>query len=393
MKNSLPHVSSLYRLPYSKNDNPNGWIEITTFCNLKCPGCYRGCDRPDNNEKHESLDDIKQTILKMQHLRNCQIISISGGEPLLHPKLSEIVKFIRDSGMIPFIHTNGKLLSVKLIKMLKKNGLGGLIIRVDSLSRNRKHKELELNKIRQKYGEMVARVKGVHLTFLSVVNKDNINEIDSIIDWLVQNHKLVDFVTFIPMRHIQFQENEKIDTSKDVVLEDLTHKVAQHIPDIEYASYLNGTLSTDTIKWLQSPMIVFNKKIIGYAGAKFIEFFQVIHHLFKGKYGYKFGADRSYFNFFQVLFLSIFLKNFRKIALRYFVEILKNPLNLFKLATLQLICFIVPPGVVNGKVEICEGCPDAILYNGELVPSCALEEIKKYGHLIPKQEEQEYQLS
>ena len=165
MKNSLPHVSSLYRLPYSKNDNPNGWIEITTFCNLKCPGCYRGCDRPDNNEKHESLDDIKQTILKMQHLRNCQIISISGGEPLLHPKLSEIVKFIRDSGMIPFIHTNGKLLSVKLIKMLKKNGLGGLIIRVDSLSRNRKHKELELNKIRQKYGEMVARVKGVHLTF------------------------------------------------------------------------------------------------------------------------------------------------------------------------------------------------------------------------------------
>jgi len=384
MKTSLPDISTLYRLPYSKNDNPNGWVEITTYCNLKCPGCYRGCDRNDNIAKHEPLEKIKRTIKEMQYLRNCQIISLSGGEPLMHPNLKEIVEFIRDSRMIPFIHTNGKLLTPKLIRTLKQNGLGGVIIRVDSLSRNRKHTEMELHSIRQKYGEMVAGIKGLHLTFLCVVNKDNIGEIKEIVDWSVRNHRFVDFVTFIPMRHIRFEKNQVIDTSKDVTLEDLTAEVAKHIPSIEYASFLNGTLSTHSIKWLQSPMIILNKKIIGFAGPSFIEFFQMTHHLIKGKYAYKFGKDRSYLNIFQVLVLSLFFKNFSKIALCYVGAIIRNPLNLFRRATLQLLCYIVPPGVVNGKVEICEGCPDAMIHNGELVPSCALEEIKKYGQLVPK---------
>lgn len=384
MNSTLPDISTLYRLPYSKNDNPNGWIEITTFCNLRCPGCYRGCDRKDNDARHEPLEEVKQTIREMQHIRNCQIISISGGEPLLHPDLNEIVKFIKDSGMIPFIHTNGKLLDTALIKTLKMNGLGGLIIRVDSLSRNRKNSESDLNVIRQKYGEMVARFHGIHLTFLCVVNRDNLAEIGSILEWSVKNARLVDFVTFIPMRHILFNHDQVIDISKDVSLSDLTEEVARHIPGIEYASFLNGTLSTHSIKWLQSPMIVLNQKIIGYAGPSFIEFFQMTHHMIHGKYAYKFGKDRSYLNYLQVLLLSLFFRSFRKTARGYTRAIILNPLNLFRRATLQLLCYIVPPGVVNGKVEICEGCPDAILYQGELVPSCALEEIKKYGHLIPK---------
>ncbi len=35
---ALPEITTLYRLPFTKNDNPNGWVEITTDCNLKCPG-------------------------------------------------------------------------------------------------------------------------------------------------------------------------------------------------------------------------------------------------------------------------------------------------------------------------------------------------------------------
>ncbi|MCU0371235.1 MAG: 4Fe-4S cluster-binding domain-containing protein, partial [Bacteroidales bacterium] len=81
---TLPDISSLYRLPFSKNDNPNGWVEITTDCNLKCPGCYRGCDRDDNPAVHEPVEKVFENILEMQRIRNCQIISLSGGEPLLH---------------------------------------------------------------------------------------------------------------------------------------------------------------------------------------------------------------------------------------------------------------------------------------------------------------------
>ncbi len=382
MKNIVPDISTLYRLPYSKNDNPNGWVEITTHCNLNCPGCYRGCDRDDNVAIHEKLEDVKNNIKEIQKIRNCQIISISGGEPLMHPNIVEIVAFVKKSGMIPFVHTNGVLLTEELISKLKKNGLGGLIIRVDSLSENRKNNEKELNKTRKMYGEMIAKIKGVHLTFLCVVNSENINEIGHVIDWSIKNARLVDFVTFIPMRQIKFEKDDVVDKSMFVSIEDLCREVSKRVPDVQYASYLGGTVALKSIKWLQSPWIILNGKIIGYAGSKFIEFFQVTHHLLTGRYAYKFGKDRSYLSFPVILLLSLFFRNFRKVAWNYFKEIIKNPLNLFRRATLQLLCFIIPPDVVNGKNDLCESCPDAIMHNGELVPSCALEEIKKHGSLL-----------
>ncbi len=385
MNQIIPDTENLYRLPFTKGDNPNGWIEITTHCNLRCPGCYRGCDRDDIQREHISLQKIKSTIDKMQQLRNCQIISISGGEPLLYPELGAVIQYIRQRGMIPFVHTNGILLNRALLLELRSKGLGGLIIRIDSLSGSRKRSEDQLNSEREKYTSMMAGISGIHLTYLCVVNKDNIDEIDTIIKWSIKNAGLLDFITFIPKRQILFEDNERLDTAKNIGVEDLCSKVAQVIPSIEYASYLGGTIDPCSIKWLQAPWLVFNGKIIGFAGPKFVEFFQVTHHLLRGKYAYKFGQGRSYVNFLQVLVLGCFFRSFRKITRAYLKEIIQHPRMIFNRAVMQLLCFIVPPDFINGKANICDGCPDAILYNGELVPSCALEEIKKYGSLIDKE--------
>jgi uncharacterized radical SAM superfamily Fe-S cluster-containing enzyme len=386
MKTSaLPGMSSLYRLPFTKNDNPNGWVEITTDCNLKCPGCYRGCDRDDNIPKHEPLEKVKENILEMKRLRNCQIISLSGGEPFLHPELGNIVHFIKENGMYPFVHTNGVLLTPDSIARLKKEGLAGLIIRVDSLSRKRTTTEEELNSLREHYGEMVYSVKGIHVTFLCVVNHDNLNEIGSVIEWAIANSKLVDFVTFIPIRQVLFNKSEKIDCSKWVYAEDLCQQAQITVPNIRYSAYIGSKLEDAGIKWLQSPMIIMNKKIMGFTGPKFVESFQMLHHLFYGKYAYKFGKGRSYLNFIQIIVISIFLREFRVVALNLLKEIGHNPINLFRRATLQLLCYIIPPGFVNGMRDECDGCPDAMLFEGRLVPSCGLEEYKRYGKPLEKQ--------
>ncbi|MDP4270015.1 MAG: radical SAM protein [Bacteroidota bacterium] len=380
MQNSsaIPDISTLYRLPFSKNDNPNGWVEITTDCNLRCPGCYRGCNRDDNIALHVPLEQVMANVLEMKRIRNCQIISLSGGEPLLHPDLESIVRFIRDNQMFPFVHTNGLLLTPELITRLKRAGLAGLIIRVDSLSRNRATTEEALNSVRQKYGEMVNAIGGIHLTFLCVVNKENIGEINSVVKWSITNAKLVDFITFIPMRQVLFQKTDVIDSSKWIYLQDLCEQIQSVIPDIRYASYLGSKVENTAMKWLQSPWIVMNNRILGYAGPKFVESFQMFHHLFKGKYAYKFGQGRSYLNFFQILIISVFLSDFRGVARSFFKEIISNPLNLFQRATVQLLCYIIPPGLVDGMRDECDGCPDAILYNGKLVPSCGLEEYKLF---------------
>ena len=111
----------------------------------------------------------------------------------------------------------------------------------------------------------------------------------------------------------------------------------------------------------------------------------MLHHLFKGKYAYKFGKGRSYLNFIQIVLISIFLSDFRIIARNYLKEIMHNPINLFRSATVQLLCYIIPPGFVKDMRDECDGCPDAMLFEGRLVPSCGLEEYKLYGKPLEKQ--------
>ena len=44
-----------YRLPWSMNDNPIAWLEITDICNIHCDGCYR-----QHMTGHKSLEQLKE---------------------------------------------------------------------------------------------------------------------------------------------------------------------------------------------------------------------------------------------------------------------------------------------------------------------------------------------
>src|SRR6185369_16580138 len=61
------------------------------------------------------------------------IITISGGEPLLHPELDEIIARIRRNGMLAGLITNGYLLTAERIKRLNRAGLDHLQISIDNV--------------------------------------------------------------------------------------------------------------------------------------------------------------------------------------------------------------------------------------------------------------------
>jgi len=61
------------------------------------------------------------------------IITISGGEPLLHPELERVISEMRRRGMIASMITNGYLLSRKRIRSLNQAGLDHLQISIDNL--------------------------------------------------------------------------------------------------------------------------------------------------------------------------------------------------------------------------------------------------------------------
>ena len=61
------------------------------------------------------------------------VITISGGEPLLHPDLDQVIERIRSTGAIAGMITNGYLLMPDRIERLNRAGLDHMQISIDNI--------------------------------------------------------------------------------------------------------------------------------------------------------------------------------------------------------------------------------------------------------------------
>ena len=78
------------------------------------------------------LETMRQRLDRLAAL-GTTIVTISGGEPLLHPDLDEIVAHVRRRGMIAGLITNGYLLTADRVKRLNRAGLDHLQISIDNV--------------------------------------------------------------------------------------------------------------------------------------------------------------------------------------------------------------------------------------------------------------------
>jgi len=92
-------------------------------CNLAC----EYCNEYDDFSKPVPLEVMYQRIDKLAAL-GTSVITISGGEPLLHPDLDQVIRRIRQRGMIAGLITNGYLLVAERIERLNRAGLEWLQI-------------------------------------------------------------------------------------------------------------------------------------------------------------------------------------------------------------------------------------------------------------------------
>ncbi len=90
-------------------------------CDLKCIYCATGAGEPDEGEL-----SARETIRVIDEARSglgCDIVSINGkGEPIIDPNFPEVLEHIRKSGMKVTISTNGRNITPKIARALKKAG-------------------------------------------------------------------------------------------------------------------------------------------------------------------------------------------------------------------------------------------------------------------------------
>ncbi len=110
-------------------------IEPTNYCNLSCSMCPRELNRPFGYMEFNLFKKIiDESILYGKRL----IITINkDGEPLLHPGLSQMVKYAKDKKAAYKInfYTNGILLTEEKSSELIKSGLDTIHISIDAFTK------------------------------------------------------------------------------------------------------------------------------------------------------------------------------------------------------------------------------------------------------------------
>ena len=97
-------------------------------CNLACTYC----NEYDAVSDPVPIDEMFRRVDKLAELKTA-IVTISGGEPTLHPDLDDIISRIRKGGMIAGLITNGYYLTPERIHRLNAAGLQHLQISIDNV--------------------------------------------------------------------------------------------------------------------------------------------------------------------------------------------------------------------------------------------------------------------
>lgn len=385
----------LYRLPWSLTDNAIAWLEPTEKCNLACEGCYR-----TNVDRHKSLEEVSADLDTFARHRRFDGVSIAGGEPLLHPQIVGIVEMVARRGWKPILNTNGLALTEERLRELKRAGLVGLTLHVDSKQHRpgwKDKSEQQLNELRLQYAEMVGRVGGLSCAFNSTVYEETLDAVPDLVDWAQRHIDLVHVMVFICYREATigggfdyYDGADRIDPSTlpyadvgtrgrtDIGAPDVVEKIRERHPDFAPCAYLNGTEKPDSYKWLLTARLGTSRRIYGYLGPRTVEAVQTLHHLRTGRY-----LAYAPPGLLRRGKLALWLWPFDRALRRPFARAAFDPRLVFRPLHVQSIMIIQPADILpDGRQNMCDGCPDMTVFNGGLAWSCRLEECVRYGRFL-----------
>ena len=389
-----------YRLPWSLTDNGISWLEVTNKCNLTCKGCYRD----QRGGGHKSLEEIADDLGVFRRHRKSDCMSIAGGDPLVHPQIVEIVEMVKAGGWKPILNTNGLALTPDLLRALKRAGVFGFTFHIDASQTrpdSRATSEREHNALRQKLAEMVAAEGNIGCAFNQTVNTETLAEVRDVVRWARTRPDLVHTIVFIlyrqPLmmgtydyfvgnRRIVPRESYEDNTwggSNRVTAADVVRTIREAEPGYTPCGYLNGTEDPDSLKWLVAMRAAAGERTIGFVSPRFMEAAQTANHFLRGRWLAYCSPKELRCGLTAALVLAPFDRRMRGIAWRWFGSALRRPSLWFRHVHLQTFTIIQPIDVLpDGRMNMCDSCPDLTVHQGQLYWSCRLEEIKNWGRFM-----------
>ena len=179
-------------------------------CNLSCSYCNEFDD-------HSAPVPIAEMLGRVDRLAELGtgIITLSGGEPLLHPDLDAIISRIRHHGRIATLITNGYLLSRARIQGLNRAGLDHLQISIDNVLPDDVSKK-SLKVLDQKL-RWLAEDAAFDVTINSVVGGGIRNPDDALV--IAERARALGFSTTVGIIHDHSGQLRRLDDRQRAILE------------------------------------------------------------------------------------------------------------------------------------------------------------------------------
>ena len=97
-------------------------FELTPLCNFRCPMCYVHLDAAGMAKQGKLMSAEKWLEIGRQSRdMGALFVTLTGGEPFLHPEFWTIYNGLTEMGLLVLIFSNGYLIDEEVVEKLKAN--------------------------------------------------------------------------------------------------------------------------------------------------------------------------------------------------------------------------------------------------------------------------------
>lgn len=186
-ENAIEALSSTLDLPDGTPPLTSLYLYLVTGCNLACRHCWitptfvRGEPVPGDCMPMEAL----KTAVKEAKPMGLRHAKLTGGEPLLHPQLFDVLDLLTDEGIDLDMETNGTLVDEKVVRRFRQSNLKQVSLSLDG-ARPETH-----DTFRGVKGAFEAALRGVdhlvnagydNLQIIMSLHRGNIEEVEDVVN-------------------------------------------------------------------------------------------------------------------------------------------------------------------------------------------------------------------
>lgn len=383
------------QMPYAGRNIPNISIEVNQNCNLECRACYK-----DKFAYTKPLVLIRDEIDLAARERNLQTISITGGEPTLHPQLPEVIEYAKSKGVITFVLSNGLILDDALLARYRRAGLDWVLIHIDA-GQGRPDvpaaaSERELDDLRR---QLAARVvsHGMKCGLVITLYRSTLGDFPGFVD-LVLSEPNVEAALAVCCMDAANNARLYDEDRAEVVgyLDEVDDIVDEQIPLVEADALLRREMGMRPMMFLPSDRCEDDQRWLVYASLSITDDRGRASylHLFNGwRQALVQGPVSVFFHLHNELYQHVHWNNLygmtpgqASLALfgwswgvstlrpRTVARTARFLARLLRPASRIQPKFLIlqqPPTITaDGEIETCLNCPDATVRNGEIIPMC-----------------------